>query len=209
MAPAKSGQSDNIQPAPPRQDQTDQGPTPWANYTEQTEQAMKQEGVVAIVTPGNSTIKISEQQKADLQKATDLARYQPLPDDDDADFANEPQAEQPMEQEVVVAIMRPGDSSIAISDQERSEYEERARLARYEPLPDEDDFADEPLPKPYDPESATVYEWAKPEAWIQEKDSEGNDYRRVSLSIINFKQDGHCGAINSRRLLDTRDHGAS
>jgi hypothetical protein len=148
MAPPKSDQNGSNQPAPPRQDQTDQGPTTSANYTEQ--------------------------------------------------------GEQPMEQEVVMAIMRPGDSSIAISGQERAEYEERARLASYEPLPDDDDFADEPLPKPYDPKSSTPYDWAKPEAWIQEKDSEGNGYRRASLSIINIKQDEQCGATKSRRWLDTR-----
>lgn len=55
---------------------------------------------------------------------------------------------------------------------------ESFRLARNQPSPDEDDFADEPLPKPYDPQTSP-YDWARPEAWIKEKDSEGISYRRI------------------------------
>jgi hypothetical protein len=154
MAPAKSDQNGSNQPAPPRQDQTDQGPTPWADYAEQPEQPMKQEVVMVIVTPAHSTITISDQIKADFEKAARLAQYQLLLDDND------------------------------------------------------DDFADEPLPRPYDPGSATVPDWAKSEVWMQEKDSEGNGYSRISFSI-NFKQDEHCSAINLRHLLDTRDQRAS
>ena len=130
MAPTKSDQNGSNQPAPPRQDQTDQSPTPRPNDTEQAEQPMEQEVVMAIVTPAHSAITISGRMKADFEKAARLAPYQPLPDDND------------------------------------------------------DDFADEPLPTPYDPESATVPDWAKPEAWIQEKDSEGNGYSRISFSVI-------------------------
>ena|SRR5882757_7028406 len=80
-----------------------------------------------------------------------------------------------MEQEVVMAIVTPAHSTITISDQMRADFEKAARLAQYQPLPDDnnDDFADEPLPRPYDPKSATVPDWAKSEVWIQEKDSEG------------------------------------
>jgi hypothetical protein len=155
MAPAKSDQNGSNQPAASRQDQTDQGPTRWANYTEQVEQPMEQEVVMAIGTPARSTITISDQMRADFEKAARLAQYQPLPDNNN------------------------------------------------------DDFADEPLPRPYDPKSATVPDWAKSEVWIQGKDSEGNSYSRISFSIINFKRDEHCGVINLRRLLDTRDQKAS
>jgi hypothetical protein len=70
---------------------------------------------------------------------------------------------------------------VPITDQIRAEHERV--LSEDEPLPDDDvdDFADEPLPTPYDPKSSTVYDWAKPEAFIQEKDGEGNDYRRISF----------------------------
>ena len=155
MAPAASDQHGNNQPAPPHQDQTDQSPTAQVEHTEQTEQPLEQEVSIAIVTPWWSTITLTAQEKADFEKASRLARYQPLPD------------------------------------------------------PNEDDFADEPLPSPYDPNVDSRYEWAKPEAFIQEKDSEGNRYSRCSLSIINLVQGEKCGAIDLRRLLDTRDHGAS
>lgn len=102
------------------------------------------------------------------------------------------------------------DSSITLSAQEMADVQKAFDLARYEPLPDpdEDDFADEPLPKPYDPESATVPDWAKPEAWIQEKDTEGNSNTRTSFSIINFYQDEQYGAIKLQRWSDARDQRA-
>ena len=71
-----------------------------------------------------------------------------------------------------VAIWRPLGTTITLSPQERADYEEDMRLALRQPLPDHDDFAHLPLPPPYDPETG-LYDWAKAEAWIQEKDSEG------------------------------------
>jgi hypothetical protein len=114
-----------------------------------------------------------------------------------------------MEQEVSVAIVRPWNTSMPVTDQIRADFEKV--LSERQPLPDDDvdAFADEPLPTPSDPESSTVYDWAKPEAWIQEKDGEGNNYRRVSLSIINLKQDEQYGAIKVRRVLGTHDQRAS
>jgi hypothetical protein len=114
-----------------------------------------------------------------------------------------------MEQEVSLAIVRPWNTSIPVTDQIRADFEKV--FSERQPLPDDDvdDFADEPLPTPFDPESSTVYDWAKPEAWIQEKDGEGNNYRHVSLSIINLKQDEQCGVIELRRMLGTRDQRAS
>ena len=72
------------------------------------------------------------------------------------------QVEQPMEQEVSIAIMHPANRILTSS--ERAAYEESSRLALSEPLPDGDDFADEPLSEPYDPETSTPYDWTKPEA---------------------------------------------
>ena len=91
---------------------------------------------------------------------------------------------QPMEQEISVAIVRPWYTIVPITDQIRAEHERV--LSEHEPLPDDDidDFADEPLPTPFDPKSSTVYDWAKPEAFIQEKDGEGNDYRRISFLLL-------------------------
>ncbi|CZS96995.1 uncharacterized protein RCO7_02718 [Rhynchosporium graminicola] len=40
------------------------------------------------------------------------------------------------------------------------------------PLPTEDDFADEPPPTPFNPENG-IYEWARADAWVEEKDSKG------------------------------------
>jgi hypothetical protein len=83
------------------------------------------------------------------------------------------QVAQPMDQEVSIAITHPVDSILTSS--ERAAFEKSSRLARSQPLPDgdDDDFADEPLPRPYDPETSTPYDWTKL-ARIQEKDSEGN-----------------------------------
>lgn len=85
---------------------------------------------------------------------------------------NTEQAEQRIEQEVSVAIGRPAGTTITLSPQEIADYEEEMRLALRQPLLDHDDFAHLPLPTPYDPETGP-YDWAKAEAWIQEKDSEG------------------------------------
>ncbi|KAE8442922.1 hypothetical protein EG329_002526 [Mollisiaceae sp. DMI_Dod_QoI] len=122
MIPTLHDQNSNNQPALPHQDQTNQTPIPRA---EQAAQPMEQEGVMAIVTPGTSTITITPQEKAD--------------------------------------------------------FENHSRLARYQPLLDYDDFADEPLPKPFDPESCT-YDWAKPEAWIEEKDNQGRTVWRNRIT---------------------------
>jgi hypothetical protein len=151
MAPTKSDQNGSNHPAPRRQDQTDQGSTPWIKYIEQDGQPMEQEVFMAIVRPGNSTITISDKMKGEFKKGARLSQCQPLPDDNDNDFTNEP------------------------------------------------------LLRPFDPESATVYDWAKPEAWIQEKGDKGEDYRHVNLSTINIKQDENCGVIELQRLSDVRD----
>ncbi len=81
------------------------------------------------------------------------------------------QVEQPTEHEVSIAIVNP--SKPILTSSEMAVFEEWSRWALSQPLPGEDDFADEPLPQPYDPETATPYDWAKP-AWIQEKDNDGN-----------------------------------
>ena len=112
----------------------------------------------------------SNQVAPPLQDETDQS---PTPRVDDTE-----QAKQPMEQEVSIAIMRPWDSTITLTAQEKANFEESARLARYQPLPDpkDADLPDGPLTKPYDPETST-YDWAKPEAWIQDTDSEGNGFK--------------------------------
>jgi hypothetical protein len=78
-----------------------------------------------------------------------------------------------MDQEVSIAITHPANSILTSS--ERAAFEKSSRLAWTKPLPDgdDDDFADELLPKPYDPETSTPYDWTKP-VWIQEKDSDVN-----------------------------------
>lgn len=77
--------------------------------------------------------------------------------------------EQPvaMEQEECYAIGRPGDTSIMVTDQILADLE----ISLQQPLPEIDGSVDL---EPYHADAATVYDWAKPEAWIQEKDSEGN-----------------------------------
>jgi len=109
------------------------------------------------------------------------------------------QDSQPIEQEVSVAIMRPWNTTIPYSEEMRADFEKV--FSERQPMPDDDidDFADEPLSTPFDPETSTPYDWARPEAWVKEKNSEGNDYRRVSLSIINLQQDKQCGAIKLPR----------
>jgi hypothetical protein len=94
------------------------------------------------------------------------------------------QVEQPVGQEVSIAIMRPWNTTALLTDKMRADFENAAR----QPLPDAsfDDFPNEPKPPPFDPETST-YDWAKPEAFVQEKDSKGNDYKRVNIFIINLK----------------------
>ena len=96
------------------------------------------------------------------------------------------QAEQLMEQESVIAIMRPGDSIPFLSPQEKADFEEASRLAWSQPVPNEDDFAHLPPTKPYDPKTATVPDWAKPEAWVEEIDGEGNGYSRLGFSLVDL-----------------------
>ena len=117
---------------------------------------------------------------------------------------NTEQAEQPIEQEVSVAIVTPGDSTITLSRQERADYEERRRLALHEPLPvpdsDSDDFAHLLPSTPYDPETATPYDWSKREAWIQEKDSEGKGrLRRILIVFLLLTLD----RTNSTRMVQS------
>jgi hypothetical protein len=56
-----------------------------------------------------------------------------------------------MEQEVSVAIVRPWNTSMPVTDQIRADFEKV--LSERQPLPDDDvdAFADEPLPTPSDP----------------------------------------------------------
>ncbi len=117
MSPTKSDENGSNQPAPPRQEQPEQGQIPGDKYPEQVAQPMDQEVSIAITHPANSILTSSE--RAAFEKSSRLAWTKPLPDGDD------------------------------------------------------DDFADELLPKPYDPETSTPYDWTKP-VWIQEKDSDVN-----------------------------------
>lgn len=81
-------------------------------------------------------------------------------------------------------------SSIAIGDVWPSTYRltdkerEKIRQALDQPLPEGDDFADEPVSKPYNPADPTP-DWAKSEAWIEEKDSKGDWHIRFSRPVTN------------------------
>jgi hypothetical protein len=72
------------------------------------------------------------------------------------------QVTQPIKQEVSIAIMTY--SNPILTPPEFTAFEESSRLARSQPLPDEDDFADKPLSEPYDPKTSNPYDWTKPEA---------------------------------------------
>lgn len=107
MDPATSDQNTSNQPPlPPRQDQLDQTQTPRDSSTEQ---ARLEELWAEAVTEGR----------------------------------------------VSLAIMDPGDSTITLTDEMRADLERCLALPR--PAPDDDDFADEPLPTRYDPETSTPY----------------------------------------------------
>lgn len=89
--------------------------------------------------------------------------YQPKASQPKSDQINEPP-------QSVTAICTPGDFSF--TPEEREAIGESLRLSAMQPVPEGDDFVDEHPSKPYDPNDG-MYEWAKPDAWIKEKDSEG------------------------------------
>ncbi|KIM98738.1 hypothetical protein OIDMADRAFT_181973 [Oidiodendron maius Zn] len=194
MAPAKSDQNASNQPPAPR-DHPVQTETPQVGGIENAEQPIEPGVSVAIGRPGDSTIAISDRMKADFDEAASLAPSQPLPYGDD--FPDEPLQSEIYdvnyiynpESGVSLAIGRPGDSTITLSDQEMAEFEEYSRWARTQPLPEGDDFPDEPAPTPYiiDPETAPVYDWPPPETWIQETDSEGRRrWRNLNCALVSY-----------------------
>jgi hypothetical protein len=84
-----------------------------------------------------------------------------------------------LEERSSIAIVDIWPNTITLTDEDR----ESLRRVSGQPLPTEgDDFADEPVSRPYNP-ADPLPDWAKPEAWIEEKDSEGDWHIRFSCPM--------------------------